>query len=134
MSNIHCGVAKVPKGKKLGSMMECAEKSQVRYYGLKKIDPKIIEAVKKRKSKPNTREQLLLKHVEVNGKKKKLAATVEKEKDKVKKAKFEKELKKATEQLKLINESLRAIEAKREKEKQKKKQSSKRASKRTSRK
>ncbi len=125
MSDIHCGVTKVPKGKKLGSMMECAEKSQVRYYGLKRIDPKILEAAQKQKSKPATRENLMMKHVEINARKKKLTASLEKEKDKIKKGKIEKDLKKALDQLKAISKDLKIIEAKREKEKQQKKANSK---------
>ena len=42
---IFCGVGDVPKKKKRGSMKECAEKGQVRYYGLKKVDSKLIERV-----------------------------------------------------------------------------------------
>ena len=45
-AKIYCGVADVPKGSKLGSMVECAKKNQVRYWGVKKIDPKILEREK----------------------------------------------------------------------------------------
>jgi len=44
MENKFCGVGKVPKGKTRGSMIDCVKKSQIRYYGLKKIDPTLIAA------------------------------------------------------------------------------------------
>jgi hypothetical protein len=36
MSDIYCSIGKVPSGKRLGSMKECAELGQIRYYGIKK--------------------------------------------------------------------------------------------------
>jgi len=42
-SDIYCGSKKVPKNKKIGSMKECAEKGQVTYWGLKKIDTRVLE-------------------------------------------------------------------------------------------
>lgn len=43
---IFCGISQpVPKGHRLGSMKECLEMKQVRYYGLKKMDSKLIESV-----------------------------------------------------------------------------------------
>lgn len=50
--NIYCGVGKVPKGSKLGSMKECAEAKQIRRYGVEKIDDRILKIAlnpKKRK-------------------------------------------------------------------------------------
>lgn len=44
-SKIYCGISEVPKGKKRGSMQECAEKNQIRYYGEKKVDKKIIDSM-----------------------------------------------------------------------------------------
>jgi hypothetical protein len=119
MSDIYCGVGKVPKGKSLGSMAECAEKSQIRYYGLKKIDPRIIEAVKNKKAKPVTRDKLLVKHTELHCKQKKMAGLIEKEKDKTKKAKIEKDLKKTTLQLKDVVKNLKLIDARKNKAKKK---------------
>ena len=43
MPDVFCGIGKVPPKAKLGSMKECAEKKQIRYYGVKKVDPKILE-------------------------------------------------------------------------------------------
>ena len=49
-SKIFCDVGEIPKGKKRGSMVECAEKGQIKYYGEKKVDKKIIESITKRKT------------------------------------------------------------------------------------
>jgi len=49
-SKIFCDVGEIPKGKKRGSMVECAEKGQIKYYGEKKVDKKIIESMAKRKT------------------------------------------------------------------------------------
>ncbi len=53
MTKIYCGVGKIPKNSRKGSMRECAEMGQIRLYGLYKVDPRIIAA----KSKPSTKEK-----------------------------------------------------------------------------
>ena len=40
---IYCGVDKLKPTNRRGTAKECAELKQVRYYGLKKIDKKIVE-------------------------------------------------------------------------------------------
>ena len=48
---IFCGITQpIPKGYKLGSMKECLENKQVRYYGLKKIDNKLAESINDKKT------------------------------------------------------------------------------------
>ncbi len=105
MSDIYCGIKKVPKNKKLGSMKDCAEKGQVTYWGLKKIDNKILESSQKNKKvsldkarlnkiKLDTRLKKLNKDLD-NTKEKEKKATIKKEIDKTKK-----ELEKATKQFK----------------------------------
>ena len=47
MSAAYCGAKEVPKGKRRGSMKECANASQIRYYGIKKIDSTTIKSVEK---------------------------------------------------------------------------------------
>jgi len=52
---IFCGISQpIAKGHRLGSMKECLEMKQVRYYGLKKMDSKLVESVLG--SKNNTEE------------------------------------------------------------------------------
>lgn len=38
----YCGIGDVPTNYKIGSMKECADKGQVRRYGMYKLDPKIL--------------------------------------------------------------------------------------------
>lgn len=45
MSKIYCGIKDVPKGSKRGNMRECADKHQVRYFGLKKIDSRSLQKI-----------------------------------------------------------------------------------------
>ena len=105
MSDIYCGIKKVPKNKKLGSMKDCAEKGQVTYWGLKKIDNKILESSQKNKKvsldkarlnkiKLDTRLKKLNKDLD-NTKEKEKKTTIKKEIDKTKK-----ELEKATKNFK----------------------------------
>jgi hypothetical protein len=58
MTDIYCGIGKVPKGQKLGTMKECAEKKQIRYYGLKKVDSRIINSAKNEKEIPETLQKI----------------------------------------------------------------------------
>ena len=98
--DIYCGIGKPPKGKKIGSMKECAEMGQVRYYGIKKVDKKLIDNIlneKKRKSssagKLDAKKQTLFESfVVLKAKIKKLEALIGATKDKKEKVKLEKEL------------------------------------------
>jgi len=40
----YCGIKKIPKGRKRGTMAECAELGKVMYYGVEKIDPAVLAA------------------------------------------------------------------------------------------
>jgi hypothetical protein len=59
MSAIFCGIGKMPKKSRRGTMRECAEKGQIRYYGIKKVDAKTIEHAKNKNTVPETREALI---------------------------------------------------------------------------
>jgi hypothetical protein len=41
-TKVYCGCKETPRNKKKGTMSECAKKSQIRLYGLNKIDPKLL--------------------------------------------------------------------------------------------
>ena len=45
----YCGIKAVPKNKIRGTMDECYSKGEIRYYGLNKIDSKVIENKKKKR-------------------------------------------------------------------------------------
>jgi paraquat-inducible protein B len=103
--DIYCGAKKVPKNKRIGSMVECAEKGQVMYWGLKKIDNRVMENVQSQKKvsldkartnkiKLDTRLKKMLKDLE-NAKDKEKKQTLKKDIEKTKK-----ELEKATKEFK----------------------------------
>lgn len=42
MSEYYCGIGKIPKNKVRGCESICAKQKQIRYYGIKAINPKIL--------------------------------------------------------------------------------------------
>ncbi|ARF09546.1 hypothetical protein Indivirus_1_169 [Indivirus ILV1] len=97
MSKIYCGSSKVPKGQTLGTMKECVAKNQVRYWGVKKVDSRLLkkESIKKEKSTKESRDKAAIKMIGLRGKVQKLTKQVSEEKDKKKKLALSKELEKA---------------------------------------
>ena len=108
MSNAYCGIGNVPKGKKRGSMKDCAEQGQIRYFGIKKIDSRLIEASKKmgRKSSRNT---LLKQFGTLKGKLNNLQKNIKYEKDTKKKEQMKKDIDKFSKDLTDVNKQLRAL-------------------------
>jgi hypothetical protein len=98
--DIYCGIGKVPKNKKMGSMKECGEANQIRQYGIKKVDKKLIDSIlaeKQRKSssvgKLETKAQKLGEDfVILKAKIKKLQSKIEYETDKKTKDQLKKDL------------------------------------------
>lgn len=102
MSDAYCGIKSVPEGKKRGSMKECAENGKISYYGIKKIDMKLVEAASKKKSKSKySKNDLIVKIGALNGKIKKITKDLPYEKEKSVRTELEKELKKLEEELKV---------------------------------
>lgn len=66
-ANQYCGIAKIPRGKVLGTPEYCMGINQVRYYGLELIPPGLLEKVKNKES-DLIKEQLKLKHLQDEGK------------------------------------------------------------------
>ncbi|AGC02111.1 putative low complexity protein [Acanthamoeba polyphaga moumouvirus] len=64
---MYCGIGKIPKGKIRGTPEYCLEANQVRYYGLKKIDPDLLSMTTSRKSSL-VKEQLKLKRLQDDAK------------------------------------------------------------------
>lgn len=102
MTNIYCGSKKqVPKGKKRGSMKECAQIGEVRYYGIKKIDQRLVDAMEDSKKKvsmakkkeASQKRSLEEAYITLAGKMKKLKDKIDVEKDKTKKSQLQKEFK-----------------------------------------
>ncbi len=130
-SDIYCGSKKLPKNKKMGSMKECAEKGQVTYWGIKKIDSRILENMQgqKKMSLDKARMQKIKLDTRLKKLTKDLDATKEKEKKQTIKKQMEKtkkELEKATKDFK---EAFRLAE-----EKKASKKSTKKTTKKTTKK
>ena len=119
MSKIYCGIDKLPKNHRYGTMVECAKKGQIRYYGLKKIDSKSIKAAKTKDKKTVTREKLLLKLVEMRGTIKKNKGLIQMTKDKKEKEKYAKIIKDIEKDMVGVSDKLKMIEAERQASKNK---------------
>ena len=57
-SGIYCSIGDVPKNKHRGTMKECVEKKQVRYYGIKKVDKILLATLNKEKKKKKSLDKL----------------------------------------------------------------------------
>lgn len=125
-----CGIGKVGKNQKLGSMKECAEKKQIRYWGANKVDPKILELAKKGSKKGESRKSVILKMMSLRGKLTNLRKQIAAEKDKKEKDKLVKEQAKYEAELAIVAKKFEKIE----KEKNKKGGSRKSRTSRASRK
>lgn len=102
MPDTYCGVGKIPKGKRLGSMKECVEKGEIRFYGLKKIDERLIEAMKEKKYSGDNSDDLFIKVVGLKGKLKFMIKKIQAEKDDNKKDKLKKSAKKLHAEIKIL--------------------------------
>jgi len=60
MTDIYCGIGKVPTGLRRGTMKECATKGQIRYYGVKKIDGRLLEWIQTFDKRKATRSDILV--------------------------------------------------------------------------
>ena len=67
MSKPYCGIKDVPKGSHRGSMKECLERDQVRYYGVKTIDSKLLASSGKIKGDPTSTDKVKIKIVGLRG-------------------------------------------------------------------
>lgn len=108
---IYCGAKDpIPKSyDRLGSMLECAKKRDgIKYWGVKKIDSKILKIINKDQEKDIFTE-LKLKQVRIIGKLNKIHRDFDKEKDKEKKIQLKKEFDKAKSELSTIEEKIKKI-------------------------
>ena len=145
MSNekdIYCGIGPLPKGKRFGTMKECAALSQIRLYGKYKIDQKLIDSVQETKKLAagtakidGEIEELMIKNVTIGGKLKKKQGHLKSLSSNVKDAEKKKILREDIDELKgkqlQIKEKLAKLRAMKDK---KLKKSSKKTSKKSSKK
>lgn len=141
MSKSYCGLGKIPKGHKRGSMKDCVMAGQVRYYGIKKVDPRLLES-RLKLQKEDTRESLLIKIAGLKGRINKLRrykdaikVSVAKKSDLEKRKKIINEIKKIRQNISALQVKLRKISRKPKKRKiRKRKTSRKKTSKKKKRK
>jgi hypothetical protein len=115
MSKIFCGAGKMPKTSRVGTSTECAEKNQIRYYGLNKVDPKTIERTKKKEHVPDTREKLFKLMFKLKGTIGRNKGRYEGAKDEKAKAEYYKLWQDAEKELKVVMPKLEKVEAERKK-------------------
>jgi hypothetical protein len=111
MSDIYCGSLKIPKGKRQGTMVECVNKGNISYWGLHKVDHKLIEAKKLKKIKTNNVLEIRLEMTKLNARIKKLLKDIEY--GKKRKEPIEK-LKKMQEKAKITLIKLKELKAKKD--------------------
>ncbi len=103
MSKVYCGVDKVPKGKKRGTMKDCAIAGQIRYYGLKKIDSRLVEHAKSAKRGSAKLNTLIEQKAAIKGKINFITKSFKAEKDPAKKKQLNEQYKKLVVELKKLN-------------------------------
>ncbi|ARF08875.1 hypothetical protein Catovirus_1_925 [Catovirus CTV1] len=109
-NDFYCGIKKDRKKRRIGSMKECLEADKVNYYGVKKIDPKLIEKAKSLKKKP-TADKVWIKLVGVRAKFKKLQEDIKYLKDEGKKKKAKEESEKVKVIIKELAEEFKKLKA-----------------------
>lgn len=117
-TKIYNGIGKLPKGKRYGTPQEALEMKQVRHYGEKKIDPKVVEKYEHKEVLPETREKLLLRFAALKGSIRRNKGRYEttKQGDKAK-AQYYDEWQKAVKEAEKLIVKLKKIEGKRDIEK-----------------
>jgi len=98
---VYCGASDLPKNTHRGSMKECAEKKQIRYYGVKKIDDETLKKYINKTSKrvTVTKHSVMLKIVQMRGRIRKLTRNLNDAKTAKEKKDLKDKLKKTVEEL-----------------------------------
>jgi len=116
--NIYCGIGDIPKNNRRGTMKECVEKGQIRYYGIKKIDSVTLKSLKKKESGGDIFMKIFKLHI--HGKK--LAQIYKREKDEDKKKKLREEINTIVGKIAELRKKEITLKKKEEKEKKDKKE------------
>lgn len=120
MSKPYCGINEIPKDHRRGTLAECAEKGQLRYYGLKKYDEKELVKVKDDLALPAKRRKLMKQYFSLKGLINRYKGRYETTKDKEKKEEYYALWKKAEKEINIVIPKLKKIEEQREAAKLKK--------------
>ncbi len=102
MSKPYCGIKDVPKGSHRGSMKECLERDQVRFFGVKQIDSRMLASSGKVKGDPTAVDKIKLKIVGLRGRESRIEKEMNSKKannDKNKMEELKKQLKDTTKQI-----------------------------------
>jgi hypothetical protein len=145
VEKINCGVKALKKGERRGTMQECIDKKQVRYYGIKTIDKVLLDEVLKKKKPEKVLSELSIHEIAaaMNAmihnikRKREYQEEAKKKKETTKVDKFEKEINALKTKYKKYEKRLKQLELEVEKEKElakQKKDAEKKASKKTSKK
>ena len=110
MAEIYCGIGKVPKDHKLGSMKQCAEKGQIRYYGVKKVDPKMLTVMKTKGSRGENRDKLVIEMVTLRGRVRGLTKKIADEKDAKAKQKLKNDLAVTADELEKVQKKVKKLD------------------------
>lgn len=94
---VYCGINEIPKRHRMGSMKECSDAGQIRYYGLHKIDKLVVKS--SLKVSENEEKNLRVKLAGLKGTAMKLGGDY-------KKAKTEKEKNKLVEEYKITKRQI----------------------------
>jgi hypothetical protein len=78
----YCGIGKMGKDRIRGNMKECIDNRQIRMYGLKTVDTKILQANQDKKDKIKSRSGLLRKKARLTGRLKKHVSEIKDERTK----------------------------------------------------
>ena len=113
----YCGISEIPKNHRLGSMKECADAGQIRYYGLHKIDKLVVGS--SIKVSQNEEKTLRVKLAGLRGSATKLGKDYKKAKTDKEKKKLIEEYKIVKHQIESVQEKINKIEEKQKKEKKK---------------
>lgn len=107
---IFCGINKIPKGKKRGTVFECGKAKQIRYYGMVVIDKKVLGALdKKIVDKSKQLDKLFIKLVGLRGKIRGINRKIEGEKDKKVVRKLKNEIDKVNEEKAKVNAEIQKL-------------------------
>lgn len=104
---VFCGISQpIPKGHKLGSMKECLELKQIRYYGLKKIDNKLAESINIKKE---SKKDIMIKLAGLRGKLSKLKRDIDNSTNFEEKKKITEEFESVRKQILFLNDRMQKI-------------------------
>ena len=114
--SIYCGINKLKKNQKRGDIRECIRSKQVRFYGINKIDPKLLTFLTEQKQEVLNLDKLFLQLITLRGRVKGLTKKKENSKDEKEKKKFDDEILKTKNEISIINAKIKKLENKQDNE------------------